>query len=81
MRDYRRIHTSSKKIMTLKTFKDFEQDISSDVICRVHKPFMVSLDKIESIEQDRIKITDKLIPISETYKEEFYISINQQKSK
>jgi len=78
MRDYRRVHTTSRKIMTLKTFKDFEQDISPDVICRVHKSFMVSLDKIESIEKDRIKMQDTLIPISETYKAEFYKRINQR---
>lgn len=78
MRDYRRVHTSTRKIMTLKTFKDFEQDISADVICRVHKSFMVSLDKIESIERDRIKIKDTLIPISETYKDDFYSRINQR---
>ena len=78
MRDYRRVHTSTRKIMTLKTFMDFEQDISADLICRVHKSFMVSLDKIESIERDRIKIKDTLIPISETYKDDFYSRINQR---
>jgi len=77
MRDYRRVHTTSKKVMTLKTFKDFEQDISPSVICRVHKSFMVSLDKIESIERDRIKIKDNLIPISETYKKDFFSLINE----
>ncbi len=77
MRDYRKIHTTSKRIMTLKTFKEFENDISQTVVCRVHKSFMVSLDKIESIERDRIKIKDALIPISDTYKKDFYSHINQ----
>ena len=31
--------------MTLQTFKDFEQDIPRNIICRVHKSFMVSIDK------------------------------------
>lgn len=77
MRDYRRIHTAAKRIMTLKTFKDFEKDISSSLICRVHKSFMIALDKIETIERDRIKINNVLIPISETYKKSFYSIINQ----
>lgn len=77
MRDYRRIHTINKKIMTLKTFKDFEQEIPSTVICRVHKSFMVSLDKIDSIERDRIKIKDTMIPISETYKKNFFALIDR----
>ena len=76
MRDYRRIHTADKRIMTLQTFKDLEQEIPQNIICRVHKSFMVSLDKIVSIERDRIKIKDVLIPISETYKKEFLELIN-----
>jgi DNA-binding LytR/AlgR family response regulator len=76
MRDYRRIHMNDKRIMTLQTFKDFEQEIPSNIICRVHKSFMVSLDKIMSVEKDRIKIKDVIIPISETYKKEFLELIN-----
>ena len=76
MRDYRKIHTTSAPIMTLQTFKDFEHEIVSNIICRVHKSFMVSLDKIESIEKDRIKIRNILIPISETYKKAFHDLIN-----
>jgi two-component system, LytTR family, response regulator len=72
MRDYRRIHTSSKKIMTLKTFKEFEEEISPSIICRVHKSFMVALDKIDSVERDRIKINTRLIPISATYRQKFF---------
>jgi two-component system, LytTR family, response regulator len=76
MGDYRRIHTKDKRIMTLQTFKDFELNIPKNIICRVHKSFMVSLDKIVSVERDRIKIKDVLIPISETYKKEFLELIN-----
>ncbi len=79
MRDYRRIHTTDKRIMTLQTFKDFEQEIPPSFICRVHKSFMVAVDKIESIERDRIKIKDTLIPISETYKKTFFSVINLKK--
>jgi two-component system, LytTR family, response regulator len=72
VRDYRKIHTIAKKIMTLQTFTEFENDISPHIICRVHKSYMVSIDKIESVEKDRIKIKDVLIPISETYKKPFF---------
>lgn len=76
MRDYRRIHTVDKKIMTLQTFKELEDEIPSSVVCRVHKSYMVGIDKIESIERDRIKIKEVLIPISETYKKSFFELIN-----
>lgn len=80
MRDYRRIHTTHKKIMTLQTFKELEQEIPTSIISRVHKSFMVSLNKIESIERDRIKIKDVLIPISETYKKTFFELITHNNS-
>jgi len=76
MRDYRRIHTVDKKIMTLQTFKELEDEIPSSIVCRVHKSYMVGIDKIESIERDRIKMKDVLIPISETYKKSFFELIN-----
>lgn len=77
MRDYRRIHTTTKKIMTLQTFKEFEEQIPRYIICRVHKSFMVSISKIESIEKERIKIKDVLIPISEGYRKLFFEIVNR----
>ncbi len=78
MRDYRRIHTVNKKIMTLQNFKEFEQLIPSNLVCRVHKSYMVALNKIESIERNRIKIADQVIPISDTYYELFFQIINNR---
>jgi len=73
MRDYRRIHLiNDKSIMTLQTFGELEHELPTKQFCRVHKSFIVSLDKIENIERDRIKIKNELIPISDTFKESFY---------
>jgi two-component system, LytTR family, response regulator len=78
MRDYLRIHTSNKKIMTLQSFSELEQLIPAHLVCRVHKSYMVAVNKIESIERSRIKIADQIIPISETYKEAFLQLINSK---
>lgn len=71
MGDYRRIHCSDKKIMTLQTFSELEKELSGNKIRRVHKSYMVSVSKIESIERSRIKIGSELIPISDSYKDSF----------
>ncbi len=78
MRDYLRIHTSTKKIMTLQGFNELEQLIPAHLVCRVHKSYMVAINKIESIERSRIKIADQIIPVSETYKEAFLQLINSK---
>jgi two-component system LytT family response regulator len=73
--DYLQIHTPSKKIMTLQTFAEFEQTLPPNVVCRVHKSYMVAVSKIDSIEKDRIRIRESLIPISESYKQAFFAAI------
>jgi DNA-binding LytR/AlgR family response regulator len=72
MRDYRCIHLKEKSIMTLQTFSDLERELPPALFCRVHKSFIVAIDKIENIERDRIRIKNELIPVSDTFKEGFY---------
>ena len=72
MRDYRSIQTMGKRIMTLQTFREFEQEVPSTILCRVHKSFMVVIDKIDAVERDGIRIQQKIIPVSETYRQFFF---------
>lgn len=46
MGDYRRIFTVNKNIMTLQTFKELEEELPKTIICRVHKSYMVGLQKL-----------------------------------
>ncbi len=77
MRDYRKIHTSQKSIMTLQTFSWFEKNMPAHLVCRVHKSYMVAISKIETVEKDCIHIQNIPIPISETYREHFFKVIGQ----
>lgn len=72
MGDYRRIHLESKRIMTLQTFTELAQLIPESIACRVHKSYMVAPAKIDHIERGRIRIGKHFIPISETYKKDFF---------
>ncbi|MDB5210950.1 MAG: DNA-binding response regulator [Sediminibacterium sp.] len=78
MRDYLKIHTTTKKVMTMQKFSEFESMIPSGMVCRVHKSYMVAIHKIESVERSRIKIADQMIPVSDTYKELFFQIINNR---
>lgn len=72
MKDYLRLVTTNGNIMTLQRFKTYEEFLPTQRFVRVHKSYLVAVAKIESIERNRIKINDKLIPISDTYKDGFY---------
>ena len=75
MKDYLMIHTIKEKIMTLMTFTRLEELLHSANFIRVHKSFMVAIDKIEHIEKNRIRIAGQVIPVSETYSEAFFKSL------
>ncbi len=76
MRDYRKIFTTTNPVMTLQTFTELEREIPADILCRVHKSYMVSVARIESVEKDCIKVHNAIIPISDTYRKTFYRIIN-----
>lgn len=79
MGDYWRIVTKTRRIMTLMNARKLEEVLHEPQFCRVHKSFFIALDKIESIERNRIKIGDQYIPVSETYHKAFFDLIERKK--
>jgi DNA-binding LytR/AlgR family response regulator len=72
MKDYLRIWTTYEKVMTLLSFKKLEEILPSDKFIRIHKSYLISIDKIESIERNRIKIAGERLPIGNSYRRQFY---------
>jgi DNA-binding LytR/AlgR family response regulator len=77
MKDYLRIICTGKKIMTLQSFAKLEECLPPNRFCRVHKSFIVAIDKIKSVERGVIIIADQRIPVSNTYKDNFFSKIKQ----
>jgi DNA-binding LytR/AlgR family response regulator len=75
-RDYLQIHTEDSKIMTLLNFKKMQELLDPQRFIRVHKSYLISIDKIDYIENNAIRIKDKLIPVSSTYKVAFFNLLN-----
>lgn len=78
MRDYLQIHTEDSKIMTLLNFKTIQDLLDPQKFIRVHKSYIVAIDKIDYIENNAIKIRDKLIPVSNSYKIAFNSLLNKK---
>jgi DNA-binding LytR/AlgR family response regulator len=76
--DYLKIVTTNARIMTLQNFKKFEATLPPENFIRVHKSYLVALNKIESISRNRIKIGNTLIPVSDSYKTAFYEAIGKK---
>jgi len=76
-RDYVVIHTQADMILTLQSMKSIQQLLPTDQFIRVHKSYIVAFDKIRFIERGRINIKEKSIPITETYKDNFFKRIGR----
>ena len=72
LKDYISIFTKTERIITLQHMKKMEENLPAGRFIRVHKSYIISLDKIESIERSRIQIGDKIIPVGDTYRDNFF---------
>ena len=74
LKDYVKIYllSSPRPIITRISMKSLEEKLPPDKFVRVHKSFIVSLSKIESIRKGRISLMKANIPISEHFKENLY---------
>jgi Response regulator of the LytR/AlgR family len=73
MRDYIRIHqVNEKPIMALLNMRKIMENLPIKSFMRVHRSYIVNLDKIQTIERNRIVFDkDVYIPISDQYKDDF----------
>ncbi len=78
LKDYVSIFTPSERVITLQHMKKLEEILPQSRFSRVHKSFIVAIDKIESIERGRIQIGDKIIPIGDTFRDAFFRKIEHK---
>lgn len=80
MREYVRIHMAGQRpLMTLISMKKIEEYLPASKFMRVHKSFIVNLEKITTIERNRIIFDNNVyIPVGEQYNQKFqdYIKRN-----
>jgi len=73
LKDYIKVFTTGedKPILSLNSIKSLEQKLPEEKFMRVHRSFIVNLDKIETIERSRIIFGKVYIPVSDQYKDKF----------
>ena len=74
--DYIKIHTTEKVIVTRETISAIEGKLPKNQFLRIHRSFIISIEKIESFTNDHVVINKQSIPISRSYKKEVQQSLN-----
>jgi DNA-binding LytR/AlgR family response regulator len=71
-KDYVTVFTKTEKILSLSSLIKLQESLPYPQFLRVHKSYIVALDKIESVERQRIFMEKAVIPIGDTYRDEFF---------
>jgi DNA-binding LytR/AlgR family response regulator len=80
LKDYVKIYlsTSNKPLITRVSLKNMEERLPPSRYVRVHKSFIVALDKIVSIRKNRIRVGSMEVPMSDGFKENVFRLIDIQ---
>lgn len=80
LKDYIKVYTTleDKPVLSLSSLKTMEQKLPENRFMRIHRSFIVNLEKISIIERSRIIFGKTYIPVSDQYKAKFqeYIDKN-----
>jgi DNA-binding LytR/AlgR family response regulator len=79
MLNYVMLYTTSKKMMVYVTIKALEEQLPSDIFIKVHKSFIVNINKIKSIEGNILDIGNEKITISQSLREKVIAEIVKDK--
>lgn len=78
--DYVKVHGENGKYVFLSTMKSLEAQLPADEFLRIHKSFIVRIDKITKVDPSTVFLEDKQIPVSRTYKENLKNKLNLLKN-
>ncbi|MBE8725553.1 LytR/AlgR family response regulator transcription factor [Flavobacterium hungaricum] len=77
LKDYVKIYTTDNKFtLTLISLIKLENLLSSKGFSRIHRSYIINIKHVKSIQKNKVLISDKRIPISESYKNSFFEKIN-----
>ena len=77
--NYVTIHTVSHTFISYLTLKKVEEYLTDSNFIKVHKSFIIAIDKISSIEGNSIMLMDKTIPVSRHLREDVMERIMNKK--
>jgi DNA-binding LytR/AlgR family response regulator len=71
LKDYVKIHTKSRPVITHQTLTYFEEKLAADQFIRVHRSYIVSTSRISAYSSNQLEIGNTIIPIGITYTKDF----------
>ena len=70
LKDYIKVVTAARNIVTKQSISSIEEALPKNNFVRIHRSFIVAINKIESFTSDTIEIAKHELPISRMYRHE-----------
>jgi len=77
--DYVNVVTKSQTILILDSLRHWEEKLSAFNFARIHRSYIVNMDKVEKLSGNQVFISDTIIPIGKVYKTDLYSRIGYKK--
>lgn len=78
MGDYVKVHLPGKTIIVHETLQSMQDQLPPALFTRVHKSYLISLERFEHLDGNRLVIAGALVPLGQTYKAGFLELIRRQ---
>lgn len=80
LKNYLSIYVKDERIITLLNMKDLEERLPQKHFMRVHKSYLVSMDKIKAVDGNQIILKDMkaYVPLGETYRTPFFNALQEK---
>lgn len=80
LKDYVIIYLKDQKIITKQFISYFEDQLPPNLFLRIHRSYIVSINKIDSVSKSTVEIGKKELPISRNYKNEVLKTLHLEKA-
>jgi len=67
--NYVQLHLDNERLLTTNTLINFDNRLKDAGFLRIHKSYIVNIDKVQSLQGNKILIGEKILPIGYSYKQ------------
>lgn len=79
MKEYVAFHLKDRKVLSLLSLSSVEEALNREKFVRVHRSFIVALDKIDSLERNLIRLGNTSITVGENYRDIFHSIVENKR--
>ncbi len=79
LKDYVILHTPNGRLVTLQTMKSLEAKLPQELFMRIHRSYIININKIAVLEGNMVNVNKKNIPVGKNYRDNLLTIVNKNR--